>query len=410
MYSYYTTTYNSRTIHIIKAQSDAAHDVCISIMADRFDSANTKKLISNFGDSYLESNGFSKVGAINGSLFFQLGSYFYANGIEKAFWTVNENDDSSYDGVMGIAHNGDASNTPIISLQSSMKANLGSYRGAITGAFGLLQGGSVIQGNTSLLGDYSASRGRSIVGKDNSGAIYFIAIADTGGLTGSQCVGLVQSLGLSDAVALDGGGSTGLIYEGSWKVNTSRLVKNAIGLYVKAKSDPGGGVTPPAAFRVSDGYVPMFGKRMPHLIKVNNVLVPIKEIQVKTPNGLVAINELVNPVIEVPYQEFSFNLANIVAQDDGQNLDVVMNTHGTLRMELHNFNFFPETNIYWYKNNLYSTAFSFENWVNQTIAVVSGDTIRVRVVGMINGAQGTIRIYNHTNNYLIDEFTVFIAQ
>ena len=140
MYSYYTTSYGGRTIHIIKAQSDASHDVCISIMADRFDSANTKKLISNFGDGYLESNGFSKVGAINGGLFFQLGSYFYANGIEKAFWTVNENDDSSLDGVMGIAHNGDASNTPIISLQSSMKANLGSYRGAITGAFGLLQG------------------------------------------------------------------------------------------------------------------------------------------------------------------------------------------------------------------------------------------------------------------------------
>jgi hypothetical protein len=222
-------------------------------------------------------------------------------------------------------------------------------------------------------------------------------------------VGLVQSLGLSDAVALDGGGSTGLIYEGSWKVSTSRLVKNAIGLYVKAKSDPGGGVTPPAAFRVSDGYVPMFGKRMPHLIKVNDVLVPIKEIQVKTPNGLVAINELVNPIIEVPYQEFSFNLANIVATDDGQNLDVVMNTHGTLRMELYNFNYFPETNIYWYKNNLYSTAFSWENWVNQTMTVVSGDTIRIRVVGMINGAQGTIRIYNNTNNYLIDEFTVYIS-
>ena len=143
-----------------------------------------------------------------------------------------------------------------------------------------------------MLGDYSSSRGRSIVGKDSVGATYFIAIADTGGLTGSQCVGLVQSLGLSDAVALDGGGSTGLIYEGSWKVSTSRLVKNAIGLYVKAKSDPGGGVTPPAAFRVSDGYVPMFGKRMPHLIKVNDVLVPIKDIQVKTSSGMVSIRDI----------------------------------------------------------------------------------------------------------------------
>ena len=251
MYSYYTTTHAGRTIHIIKAQADSSHEVCLSVLAHRYDSADPLKIASDFGDGYLESNGFSKVGVINGGIF----NNIFANGIEVAYWAINENDDASLDGVMGIAHDGNASNLPIIATQSELKGSIGGYRGAITGAFGLLRGGAVNQGATNLQGSYGSKSGRSIIGKDGSGAIYLIAtpgVTGSTGLTGAECLSLVQNLGLTDAVALDGGGSVSLIYEGAWKVSTTRQIKNVIGLYVKAKSDPGGGTPPALSYRVSD--------------------------------------------------------------------------------------------------------------------------------------------------------------
>ena len=103
---------------------------------------------------------------------------------------------------------------------------------------------------------------------------------------------LVQNLGLTDAVALDGGGSVSLIYEGAWKVSTTRQIKNVIGLYVKAKSDPGGGEPPALSYRVSDGYVPPFAGDMDHMLDVNGSMVRIKEVLVKSNGILVPVNEI----------------------------------------------------------------------------------------------------------------------
>ena len=301
MYSYYTTTYAGRTIHIIKAQADSSHEVCLSVMADRYDSSDPLKLASDFSDGYLESNGFSKVGVINGGIFNpQYAPIIYANGIEVAYWAVNENDDSNLDAVMGIAHDGNASNLPIISSQSELKSSIGSYRGAITGAFGLIKNGVEHKGAW-IQGLPTKKSGRSIVGKDSSGAVYLMSSPgvspttenpDGIGLSGQDCINLCLSLGLSDAVALDGGGSVSLIYEGAWKVSTTRQIKNVIGLYVKAKSDPGGGEPPALSYRVSDGYVPVFSKELNHMMKMGDVMVPINDIKIKTSSGLVSIKEL----------------------------------------------------------------------------------------------------------------------
>jgi len=297
MYSYYTTTYSGRTIHIIKAQTDSTHDVCISVMAEKYDTADPLKLASSFSDGYLESNGYSKVGVINGGLFFISGSYEYANGIEKAFWTVHENDDSSLDNVMALGHSGDGANLPVIELQSSAKANLGSYRGALTGAFGLLRNGSVDQGNTSAQGAYSSVSGRSIIGKDASGTIYFIAtpgVTGSSGLTGSQCVSLAQSLGLTDALALDGGGSVSLIYEGSWKVSTSREIKNVIGLYVKQKSTGGGtgGGDETPSLNFKDKFVPFFAKSQNVKMEINGQMREVDEIRIRKNNNWIPITKI----------------------------------------------------------------------------------------------------------------------
>lgn len=294
MYSYYTTTYLSKTIHIIKGQSDSAENIQISILANRYDSSDPLKLASDYNDSYLESNGWTKIGVINGGLFFTSGSYVYANGIEKAYGTINENDDSSLDSVMSLSHDYSNSNTTIIQTQSSAKANLDSYRGSITGAFGLLRNGSVDQGNTSAQGAYSSLSGRSIVGKDSSGAIYFIStpgVTGSSGLTGSQCVSLAQSLGLTDAIAMDGGGSVSLIYQGSWKVSTTREIKNVVAMYVKQIGGGGGGGTTTIP-QTADKYIPIFKKEYPYFIKNNNNLINIVDIKQKNGSELISINDI----------------------------------------------------------------------------------------------------------------------
>lgn len=302
MYSYYTTSYGGRTIHIIKAQADSNHEVCLSVMADRYDSADPLKIASDFSDGYLESNGYSRVGILNGGIFDQEGIYWFANGVEKAFWNEHEpNDDANLDNVMAFGHDGNASNLPVLDIQNNIQANLGAFRGALTGAFGLIRNGVTDQGNISAQGNYSIVSGRAMLGVGWDSSIYLIATqgsTNTSGLTGSQCLAFVRDvLGLKDAIALDGGGSVSMVYEGTWRVPTSgaRQIKNAIGLYVKQKSSGGttdGGETP-ATVRVCDvGYLPITDDGVDHMINIDGSVLRIKEVLVKSNGILVPVNEI----------------------------------------------------------------------------------------------------------------------
>lgn len=303
MYSYYPMTYASRPVHVIKAQADSSHDIQISVMAERFDAADPLKLASDFRDSYLESNGYTRIGVINGGIFDAADGFWFANGVEKAFWNAHEpNDDIPLDNVMAFGHSGDVNNYPIFDIQDNIQANLNSYRGALTGAFGLIKNGVVYKGAW-VQGVPTKKSGRSIIGKDSSGVIYFIASPgvsptvsnpDGIGLSGQNCIDLCLSLGLSDAIALDGGGSVSLIYEDNWKVSTSRQVKNAIGLYVKQKSpNPDPDPTPGTGLTYARNmYVPMFAHKWPHKIMSNGQLVPVIDIKVKRNGVLVSLNEL----------------------------------------------------------------------------------------------------------------------
>lgn len=304
MYDYYSMTYEGRAVHIIYAKADSTHDVQLSLMADRYDSSNPIKLASEFHDYALESEGYSRVGVLNGGIFnSEYAPIIFANGFEKAYWTVNENDDDPLNGVMAVSHTGDASNQPIIELQSSAKANLGSYRGGCLAAFGLLRNGIVDKGAW-IQGIPTKKSGRAIIGRKSDGTIYLIAspgVSPTSsnpagiGLSGDQCIALAQSLGLSDAVAMDGGGSVAELFLNEWKVSTSRKVKNAWGLYVKQKSTgggTGGGETPVFVETKDDGYMPVFKKQIPHKVMHNGQLCPIKEILVMKNGILVPIDEL----------------------------------------------------------------------------------------------------------------------
>ena len=66
MYNYYSMTYDGRQVHIIYAKADSTHDVQLSLMADRYDSSEPLKIASNFHDYALESEGFTRVGVLNG--------------------------------------------------------------------------------------------------------------------------------------------------------------------------------------------------------------------------------------------------------------------------------------------------------------------------------------------------------
>lgn len=238
-YNYYTTTYLTKTIHVVEAKTDSTTNVQVAIMGLKYDVANNKKLAIDWHDTYLESNGWTRKAVINGGIFFTEGSYSYANGIEKIGWTVNEQyDDTNLDPVIAIGHTDGTSNQISINLTSTLRATLDQwiYRGAITGAFGLLRNGSIDQGNTSLQGEYSSLSGRSIVGNKADGTIVFASVAGvtgSSGLTGAQTLSLAQTLGLYNAIAMDGGGSVSLVYDDVWKVQTSRTIKNAIAIYTQ---------------------------------------------------------------------------------------------------------------------------------------------------------------------------------
>lgn len=291
MYNYYTFDWNGHTIHVIKGQTDSTHDIQISLMSDLY----TKKIASLFHDSSLEGSGWSLVGVINGGIFnSQFSPTIYANGLEKSYWTEHEMyDDYGLDSVMAVGHVGDA-NIPIIDTQAAIRSLNASLRGAVTGAFGLLKNGVQNYGDTSQQGEFSQLSGRSIIGRDSSNNIYLIStpgVTGSSGITGSQAKDLALYMGLYDAVCLDGGGSVSLIYQGSWKVSTTREIKNAFGMYVKQKDTgtSGGGETTPVNSRKRNGFIPFFDKPVKWLIMNDGELVPVKDIQIKTSNGMVSI-------------------------------------------------------------------------------------------------------------------------
>lgn len=253
MYNYTTTTYLGYKIHIITAKTDSSENVQLSVMANHY-SSTAKALAINFHDTSLEDAGWVRRGIINGGLFFTENNIHYANGIERAYGITNENDDSSLNTVMAFAHSGNTSNAVVLNTQINIAASLDSYRGAITGAFGLLRNGSIDQGATNLQGNYSSESGRSIIGNKEDGTIYFISVAGvtgSSGLTGAECLSFVQSLGLYNAIAMDGGGSVSLISDDDWKIPTvttnARLIKNTVAIYTKAIVPTPTPITPPAS-------------------------------------------------------------------------------------------------------------------------------------------------------------------
>lgn len=235
----YNIYFNNIKVNVVEVKNDSVHQVQISVLGEpNF----TKKPFGQYRDTVLESQGFEKLASCNGSLFFTEGTDTFANGIEKAFGIINENDDSAWDNNLGFYHN---DSVMYIYSQRYIKSILNQpyVRGAITSAFGLLNNG-VKDISGAKLGQpsraiYLAKSGRTIIGKKTDGTMV-MAVCDgttgSSGLTGDETVQLAIKLGLRNAVCMDGGGSTYLDYKGQVINSTTRDGANAIAFYIKTKT------------------------------------------------------------------------------------------------------------------------------------------------------------------------------
>jgi len=232
------TSYGGVLVTVLEARSDARHEVVLTVMGDKF-STSSKKLLPDFHDLNLESQGFTRFGLVNGGLFFKENSVTYAEGIEQVNGVIHENDDANLDSCMAFyIQNG----MPYIVPQLYAKSKLSQSKGALTGAFGLLNNEVIdTRGRLQRSAIFNAKSGRSIVGKKADGTIVlasFPGVTGSSGLTGMETANLAKSLGMNNAVCMDGGGSVGMFTD-KWEVQSSRPIKNAVGLFYKNKLSVG---------------------------------------------------------------------------------------------------------------------------------------------------------------------------
>lgn len=225
-------------VDVVEAKADATMDVQISVLGSP---AFDKRNFDDYHDTELEAQGYTRLAVGNGSLFFTEGHYTYANGIEKSMGVIHENDDAAWDKNFAFYHK---NGIPYFYKQGYIKTILNDpeVRGAMTGAFGLLNNG-VLDISGAKVGEpsrgiYLAKSGRTIVGKKKDNTIViacFDGVTGQSGLTGYETYLLAKKLGLHNAMCMDGGGSTFLKYKTTVYNDSSRQGANAVAIYIKHK-------------------------------------------------------------------------------------------------------------------------------------------------------------------------------
>ena len=227
-------------VDVVEAKSDTTHDIELAVLGEK---EFSKHPFSWYTDAELIAQGFEEIAKVSGSLFFNEGTSSYANGIEKAYGVVHENDDAAWDnnGAFYIKNG-----IPYIYTQAYVKKviNDPSIRGAITAAFTLVNNGN-IDISEAKVGQpsrqiYLQKSGRTIVGKRADNTIVlatFDGVTGSSGLTGYETAIFARDvLKLRNAVCMDGGGSTFLSYKGTVYNGSSREGVNAIAIYARRKT------------------------------------------------------------------------------------------------------------------------------------------------------------------------------
>ena len=227
-----------------------------SVIGNAYGTSNDKMLPQYFSDRVLVAEGYREATAQNGSTFYSWNGATYAEGIEisqggnhQGFYMSAV---TNFNNVMaiGFPYSGGIVFAPQIDIMNRS----GEMYGAVTGGFGIIYNGwkNFMGSNVSRNGIFNIISGRSIIAEDDENwySICFAGVTGASGLTGPQLYDLCIKVSptMKNAICFDGGGSVFQRINGKTTINTSRLVKNAVLMYIKEpKEEPKPKVLEPGA-------------------------------------------------------------------------------------------------------------------------------------------------------------------
>ena len=240
----YTIQFNGYTVHVGKVSKEA--DMRASLIGNTPGTAGDKTSSQYFSDKLLINKGYKEATAQNASTFYSWNGATYAEGLEIVQGVNHQNFDmtavSKFNTAMavGFPYTGGMWFGP----QSEIIANYKQFYGAVTSGFGIIYGGKKNFMGSSLPrnGIFTAVSGRSILAEDdyNWYSICVYGVTGSSGLTGTQLYDLCIKISpnMTNAMCFDGGGSVFQRVNGNFNINTTRLVKNAVLIYVKEPVKP----------------------------------------------------------------------------------------------------------------------------------------------------------------------------
>ena len=239
----YTVSFNGYTVYVGRVSKKA--DMRASVIGKAPGAQGDKMSSQYFADEQLLNKGYSEATAQNASTFYSWNGATYAEGIEisqgENHQDFSMNAVSTFNTAMavGFPYTGGMWFGP----QSEIIANYKLMYGAVTSGFGIIYGGKKNFMGSSLPrnGIFNAVSGRSILAEDDYYwySICFYGNTGSTGLTGIQLYDLCIKISpnMTNAMCFDGGGSVFQRVNGNFNINTSRLVKNAVLMYVKEKEE-----------------------------------------------------------------------------------------------------------------------------------------------------------------------------
>ena len=235
----YTTTFKGSTVHIGRISKEA--DMRASLIGNAPGTANDKLSSQYFSDKLLLNKGYKEATAQNASTFYYWNGACFAEGLEIV-QGVNHQDFnmsavSSFNTAMaaGFPYDGGI----VFAPQSYIINHYKEYYGAVTSGFGIIYNGqkNSMGSNLPRNGIYNAISGRSILAEDDKYwySICVYGVTGSSGLRGYDLYDLCIQISptMKNAMCFDGGGSVFQRVNGSFNLNTTRLVKNAVLMYIK---------------------------------------------------------------------------------------------------------------------------------------------------------------------------------
>lgn len=120
----------------------------------------------------------------------------------------------------------DTANNPYFYAQSSTFGGFGNLRAAIGNWPGLVQNGNIIVGSYSTMDDKQKNVKGYRGGIGFTGKTLYLVVARSA--TVPDLAYIMKAMGIQNALNLDGGGTSALIYNGRYKVGPGRAMPNAI--------------------------------------------------------------------------------------------------------------------------------------------------------------------------------------